>query len=508
MPRKKQNHKKALQESADLSKGQAEEAAICREKHEQTKCAIDEQTAEDVSDSSESSSESEEDDDAVLITPQTEAEVLRTYALIKAKDPRVYAQDTKLYDESLLDDIQTKWIARTTAAAASEPLTLRRIEEARLQKVLKSGDAAALDEDSDYQSQNSDMNAVREKPVTEELDLKRAFKAAFESADDDATIVKKTKKRSKVAPKENEAFHTEQQPFQDEDNDEEEFLCPKQKSESQLEEEEKQYKEFLYKSLAADSSTKQAAHDWFSLKEETPDDDRFLIKYILNRGWIEKADGRSKPEALTANPKFVPVPDEAADEADVERMEEFEFSHNLRYESKDGATIATHARNVLDSVRQTTSDRRKRQREARKARKAAEKEALAQQLRQAKNARKKQRMQQLDAELDAELQEECFKMHFEDVVDGMPTRFRYTSVKPEAFGLRTEEILAADDKQLNAHAPLKTLAPFLPADEEQRLLAKYGAPKRVHKFRGELWKVLAMDGDASAGLHAPPIRNA
>ena len=47
--------------------------------------------------------------------------------------------------------------------------------------------------------------------------------------------------------------------------------------------------------------------------------------------------------------------------------------------------------------------------------------------------------------------DEYHNLDFEDVIGGgqVKTRFRYTGVKPDDYGLNTEEILLLDDKQLN-----------------------------------------------------------
>ena len=64
--------------------------------------------------------------------------------------------------------------------------------------------------------------------------------------------------------------------------------------------------------------------------------------------------------------------------------------------------------------------------------------------------------------------EEYHNLDFEDVIGGgtVKTRFKYTSVKPDDFGLNDDEILLLDDKQLNQLVSLKNYRPFKNVEEE------------------------------------------
>ncbi|XP_020578547.1 protein KRI1 homolog [Phalaenopsis equestris] len=62
-------------------------------------------------------------------------------------------------------------------------------------------------------------------------------------------------------------------------------------------------------------------------------------------------------------------------------------------------------------------------------------------------------------ELDKEL-EEYYKLDYEGTIGDLKTRFKYRSVSAESYGLQVEEILMANDKDLNQYVSLKKLAPY------------------------------------------------
>ena len=59
-----------------------------------------------------------------------------------------------------------------------------------------------------------------------------------------------------------------------------------------------------------------------------------------------------------------------------------------------------------------------------------------------------------------DIEEELYELDYEDLVAGIPTRFKYKQVNPEGFGLSAEDILLADDDDLNKYVSLKKLATY------------------------------------------------
>ena len=81
--------------------------------------------------------------------------------------------------------------------------------------------------------------------------------------------------------------------------------------------------------------------------------------------------------------------------------------------------------------------------------------------------------------MKSKMQDELYKLDYEDIVAGMPTRFKYRTVEPNDYGLTTQEILFARDGTLKQFVSLKKMAPY------NELEFQVGGKKR-RKFREQL----------------------
>lgn len=66
----------------------------------------------------------------------------------------------------------------------------------------------------------------------------------------------------------------------------------------------------------------------------------------------------------------------------------------------------------------------------------------------------------VERNVKAKMEEELYKLDYEDIVAGIPTRFKYRQVEPNNYGISTEEILFARDSTLKQFVSLKKLAPY------------------------------------------------
>lgn len=87
------------------------------------------------------------------------------------------------------------------------------------------------------------------------------------------------------------------------------------------------------------------------------------------------------------------------------------------------------------------------------------------------------------------LLQEYYDLDAEDVIGGgrVKTRFKYTSVPKEDYGLTAEEILLLDDNQLNKFAHLKQLRPYRNLDEHGNMQKeKTKSQYKINKLRAEV----------------------
>lgn len=80
---------------------------------------------------------------------------------------------------------------------------------------------------------------------------------------------------------------------------------------------------------------------------------------------------------------------------------------------------------------------------------------------------------------------------FEDVIGKeLPVKFKYRQVMPNDFGLSIEEILLADDKELNRWASLKTTVAFRDESEEMHDVRKFNSKRNDLKHKQRILKSL------------------
>ena len=108
--------------------------------------------------------------------------------------------------------------------------------------------------------------------------------------------------------------------------------------------------------------------------------------------------------------------------------------------------------------------------------------------------------------------DELYAMDYEDVVGGVPFRFPYAKVKPDSYGLTTEQILQIPEKDLKQYVPLKKLAPFrerefiVTGDKRRRWLKRMREREKQEQKETANWtkkskeEVVEMNDDDADGI--------
>ncbi|CAD8059236.1 unnamed protein product [Paramecium sonneborni] len=169
-----------------------------------------------------------------------------------------------------------------------------------------------------------------------------------------------------------------------------ELLKVKQKTAREIEDENKEFEKLLKKQQPEEQDILQR---YWGNEQDLDEKDKFLRKYILTKGWIDKDDMNE-------------IIDSSEDE---ERMDEFEEKYNFRFEEEGGNQLITYERDLKDTLRLEPETARQRQRQAKAQREKEQKEQLERELKQLKTAKKNeiisklQKIQQIGGIKDAKL---------------------------------------------------------------------------------------------------------
>jgi len=349
-------------------------------KHRKVNFDLDEDDVDGNEDDS-SSSESE-DEEGELLTPQLDAQIVKTLKALRRKDESVYDKNATFYANSNDSDDD-----ESSGGKKMKRKTYKDVVREQILEQMDDEDGYAHGRKKDVDGASGDL-AYDE----EQRDIRRAFLESTRdnvnddneggSDDDDNWIKPKTK--SKTSSKED----------QDADDDEARKLW------------EQELQEIAAASAAPDISKKGLVDP----HGDVQDGDQFLMEFMTHKKWLENGTSRFNLDK-----------DDDDDQSleDLERMDEFESKYNFRFEEAAAAadntdpmtsgashSIVQYARGSnAENVLRRKDESRRQKRLARKERKAEERKAKEEQLRRLKNARREEldeRMKQVRNVLGSE----------------------------------------------------------------------------------------------------------
>ncbi|KAG1176681.1 hypothetical protein G6F70_003364 [Rhizopus microsporus] len=482
--------------------------------------------AEDSSSSEyESDSDEEEDDDAKQLTPAVDSQIFRTIAAIRAKDPRVYDK-TDFFKDIKPEIRETK--------KEEKPMTLKDYER----EMLLSHGGHVEDEDRENYGQE-DLTHNQEQEM-----LRNAFKSVAENEEDedDDFLVKKEKTKEEKEEEESEYKKFLLEQMKNDDITKEAFKeWTNYKNNPNISEEDAFLMDYV---LNRGWVEKENSHVEINEEEvekdeaELDDIDRFESKYNFRfeeegastiQSYARDIDGtvrrkeskrakrrareKAKKEALKQqkiedlkqqkNKKMKEIKDKLKEiyeisgskalglenidldaDFDPEKFDEqmnSVFNEDYYAEGENVNEKPTWNDDIdtglpdddndnfimdadyLPGGEKYTGNDKKRKLESED---------------NEDNESKRAKREQIE-----KLMDEYYSLNYEDVIGGdVYTRFKYTKTEPENYGLTPEEILLADDAELNKYVGIKQLAPYRP-EYKKKVEKKYFKKNKTMKKR-------------------------
>jgi protein KRI1 len=499
------------------------------------------------SDYTDSESDEEEDDDGELLTPAVDAQILKTLSEIRSRSDKVYDPSTNFFDEAEISKMDQEWrkkhanTASSKISKSSKPAVT--IKDYQRERLLSGKGLEAEDEDEE-DAEPEPLSHVQEQELLK-AEMKRAFKSegAMDSesgAGDLLTIRVKTE--DEIAREEEEYRNFLLENLASSENaklsmgewlsyrEEQDGVSRRAgKSKKQLTEDDFLIDYVLNKGWVDKQASRVPSYDKVVEEELIEDEEAVEIadefemahnfRYEQEGGtqietFSRKIDGSIRRDESKRKDQRISSKERKA-HAKLQKDEELKRLKNLKMaeiKSKldkisktvnveelvddfDGDFDAEKHDRLMrklsaaeqeieedekkpvfssDSEIDCSSDEETKKPVIKKAKKALKKALESEKARESNESEKARLSKCLD---------ELYNLDYEDLIGDIPCRFKYQQVEPVSYGLSVDDILAADDAQLNTYFSLKKLAPYRPTDRQEHDMKKYATKNRLYQFR-------------------------
>lgn len=307
-------------------------------------------------DSESSSSESDDDEEGIEITEKVEKDFFKTLACLKNKDPRIYDENVRFFDDENNDS--TKNTIKNSTKNRKSSVYLKDYER---NLILEKG--GILSDEEDNHADNTDQSPTY---VEEQQQAKEKLKNVLNSIEDKS------------------------------EGDWGGIFTKREKTAKEKEKEETDYKKWLA-GQKEDIEDNQMGKDLKPLKEfwndpNLDDGEKFLRDFILKKQFLDHDD----EDYIPTYDEVVHDSDELSnDEEMLEKQEEFEHKYNFRFEEPDQEFIKRYPRTMENSLRKK-DDKRTQKRQEIKERKKKEKEIKRQELKKLQELKKREIEEKLE----------------------------------------------------------------------------------------------------------------
>ncbi|KAI8137344.1 KRI1-like family C-terminal-domain-containing protein [Fennellomyces sp. T-0311] len=519
-----------------------------------------EQDDEESSEEEESSDE-EEDEDASLLTPALDSQILRTIAAIQTQDPSVYDSSKKFFDKNDLSQAQQELLEKKQAQAKKEgkKYTLKDYErEVLLEHGGHIQDEQVPVQKTHYQEQRDLKNAFlsaaggADDDSEEEEDglggglLEKRVKSKEEEEAEDEAYRKFMLQNIAADEASSKAFKDWNENYKENPNvtKEDAFLIDYVLNRGWMEK-------------PSDKKQQQQQYDIDQDEEHLDEIDRFESKYNfrfeeeggtnivsharnIEESVRKKKDKRQKERERKKARKEAALREKAEEIARVRNQKMKEIRERLReiQEITGNSTVGLdkidldgdfdpakydeqmskifseeYYEGEQDNVKPSWEDdidtaMYEKEEEEDDIMMDADYMPGGEHYQESKKRKRGSEVQQEQAEVKQkakELLEDIYSLNFEDIIGGdLPTRYKYRKTEPENYGLTAEEILLADDAELNKYVGLKMMAPYRnpkkhEKDKHQFEKQRYARYKNFRKHYDE--KLKAIDPKAGSSDH-------